>query len=378
MNNQSVRLDRGLTIGGRGRGETGELSPATRDTYTRLWRRFEAWCRSSVGWVGDESGTTAHAVAGPVPDPGRAGDMWTLCGRKMRLTSEVSDELPRCETCERRAAAHRRPIPATPETVALYAGHLAQNGYARQTALMHVTAIRWRHRLAGESPPDGVAAWYVLGEHQLTRRRIEEARVQPVRHADLLRIRDACVDGSVRGRRDWALVMLTYTTSAPLDQLASLDLADVDDSAAELTIRLHRQTPDGRELLRVVTTRPAADRRVCAVRAVSEWLAELRQRAVVAGPVLRAIDRHGHVAGCGVRPLSRLRRDHLARMLRAVLQRARVGESDRPVFALRLGGAMDARVGGASRLEVAARLGYAPDSATLLDYLVQWEEEGDG
>jgi hypothetical protein len=72
------------------------------------------------------------------------------------------------------ATQRRAPMPAEPETVALYITHLARSGRAASTIQRRLAAVSQFHQLAGHVPPP-TADWEVRQVIQGIRRRLGTA-----------------------------------------------------------------------------------------------------------------------------------------------------------------------------------------------------------
>jgi hypothetical protein len=228
------RLDRALTLGGYT--PAGRYKDSTSRLYADAWADFFSWCRSSG----------------------------------------------------------RTPMPATPETIATYAAHLVEVGYAPETARSRITAVRARHRQLGHPVPDNVPAWSVLRAAQPTR---PPRQVKGAKPADLLAAVETCAPGPA-GRRNRAIALLTWDLTISSPELISLDIQHVhlpqrEDDPVMVTI-------DGRAQTLAVEHdhEPTA---VCAACAVREWIDVMRRVGITTGPLFRPVDRLGVIEGSGVR-----------------------------------------------------------------------------
>lgn len=344
-------MDRALTLGGYGHGD-GQIEEAARKTYARLWGRFDAWCRS-------------HG---------------------------------------------RRPIPASSEALAQFCQWFVQErGYSTATAEVACTAVRWRHRVAGETPPDRVAAWYVLRELHATGGS-PEGEERPFRAAcrdDLATVAEACDLGTAAGVRDLLAVVLPYALGVGDVELAALQLEDVH-FASTFPVRVYLEAPArvtgrlwfppgwGEQALPCdgFGQRPwhpdgvsnlAGARYGCPACTLKLWRLRLADQGAVADQpgrrhraLLRPVDARGNIAGSpahagavsismggGFRPVV------VRKLIGTVMRRADLDDAvrRRPVTSLRIGAALEARDAGAVHAEVAARAGFPPTSLRLARYL---------
>lgn len=322
-------VDRALTVGGYAQGDDGVVRDATKKTYGRLWGCFDRWCRSRG----------------------------------------------------------LRPMPASNETLALFVQWLTQEGgYAPATAEVACTAVRWRHRVAGEVPPDRVAAWFVLRNSQPSGPVGDALPLRAACRDDLMVAAEVCSLESARGVRDLVTVVLPYVLGVGESDMAALRLEHLELVDEAVTVRLpgSGRSPAGWAVQRFVCAPGCGwDPVVCPARLLGRWLGVLAAAGVSAGPLLRPVDLHGHIAGTGVHAGRSALGGGLApaavrRLVRQVTGRADLDEAvtRRPLVSLRLGSALEARAGGAGMVELAARAGYAEGSMRLARYLAMHGLDG--
>jgi integrase len=201
------------------------------------------------------------------------------------------------------AGTSRVALPATPQTVAAYLTHLTtERGLRATTVDAHLTAIRTVHRASGEQPPDGLAARKIVvaAQKREARRdgRYGPRKALPLMAADLRLIVAACDLGTAVGLRDRAVLLLGFALLARRSELAALNISDVEHvpgAGLEVTIRSSKTDQSARGVTRRIHY--AADKAVCPVRAVLEWLDYLAARGVTGGALFTRIDRWGNVDG---------------------------------------------------------------------------------
>jgi hypothetical protein len=349
-------IDRAASLGGYGR-DGRDVDEKTAEKYLWLWGMFEQWCR--------REGFTA--------------------------------------------------MPATSETLALFVQALVQDrGYSRETARVACNAVRWKHRKERShrrkdgrpiDPPDRRDAWFVLRYDHRMPPRFDLGPIRPACRDDLIEVARVCDLTTPAGVRDLLVVMLVYALGAAPAELAELRLRHVQLAAGGATVALSNRSvrlatdswhtdrgiTDAAPVVAVGDYTPAvlagtvalgaktvqADMLLaCPVCLLWRWTTWLTRAGVAGGGVrlLRAVDKGGNVAG-GARFAGSARdgmeEGALRKLIRVVTLRAELDQAvtRRPVTALRLGGALEARDRGADRAEVAAHAGYAPDSGTLARYL---------
>jgi integrase len=107
---------------------------------------------------------------------------------------------------------------------------------------------------------------------------------------DLLLVLDAMGDGP-KDMRDRALLLIGFAGALRRSELVALDVGDMEHVHQGIVITLRRSKTDQDGQGRKIGI-PFGRRRWCPVAALDAWLAVLR---IVAGPIFRPIDRHGHV-----------------------------------------------------------------------------------
>lgn len=175
-------------------------------------------------------------------------------------------------------------LPASPQTVALYASELASRAKLA-TIRRRMVAISQAHRERGlESPTThemvrrivrGIAR--TIGASQAKK---DALTLDGLRRA-LLTIRG---DG-LKAKRDRAILLLGFAGALRRSELAALDVADLHFSKRGLLVHIRRsktdQTGEGHE----IAVPFVADHGVCAATAVRDWL---KAAAITEGPAFRS------------------------------------------------------------------------------------------
>jgi len=193
------------------------------------------------------------------------------------------------------AAAGRASMPAQPETVAVYLASQAHAGRRPSTLSLHTSAIAYAHRLAGHPNPCDAAA--VREVVRGIRRTVGVAPKQaPALTLPRLGMALHGIDrGTVRGKRDAALLTLGFALAARRSELVALDIEDLEDDGEGLFVRIARSKSDqeGQGALLYV---PQAQQilEVCAVRATRSWL---ECGAGASGPLFRSVRKGGALGG---------------------------------------------------------------------------------
>lgn len=311
-------IEAAVTVPGRGRGKGGRVQLATRKEYARVWAHGSDWLRSQ------------HLSA---------SNPWSS------------------------------------ETLALYAVACLEQGYAKSTTDHRLSAIRAGHRLRGWPVPDGVAAWYVLRAANDTAPGRVKVNSLPPRRGVLALIAARLDAETNQGARDLCMVTLGWDLHAGVADLVRVEIGDVDELPDGLGLRVRI----GNRTVKVGHTHEPAD--VCPVEATQAWLIRLARAGVRAGPLLRAVDRGGNIAGSGIHagPPSgvedRLHESAVRRIWVRLVARSGLPRDSTPRD-LRLASALDAARSGVPVPEIIARGGWSPGNGGILVKLMRAAEEG--
>ncbi|WP_245921006.1 site-specific integrase [Melghirimyces profundicolus] len=189
--------------------------------------------------------------------------------------------------CEARALS---PLPAEPQTVALYLADLAER---RKTSTLQrrLSAISQAHQSAGyDSPTNAHLVRTVWAGIRRAKGMYQEGKA-PILVEDLRQIAETLPD-TLTGKRDRALLLVGFAGGFRRSELVSVDVGDVQTVPRGIVIHLRRSKTDpegrGEKVGLPRGTRPGT----CPVRAMEDWL---RAAEITEGPVFRPINRHGRV-----------------------------------------------------------------------------------
>lgn len=190
-----------------------------------------------------------------------------------------------------------QPVPAAPATVGAYLASLAGT-HAPSTVRRRLAALGKMHRF-NDLP------WNPAHRDiQEPLQGLLRTHGQPVQKAaaltlPMLRQLVATCDGTARGRRDRALLLIGFAGALRRSELVALQVEDVAATASGLRLRLLRgktdQAGDGAEL-GLPRGRHAG---TCPVRAFEAWQAVARRRA---GPLFRRVSRDGRIGDAALHP----------------------------------------------------------------------------
>jgi len=184
-----------------------------------------------------------------------------------------------------------QPLPAEPQTVAWYLGHLAQLGRKPATIERRLTAIAQAHKQTGEPSPCSVAAVRnVISGIKRTHGTAQDAKAAAL--TDDVRAMLAQTDqNQLRGLRDRALLLVGFAGAFRRDELTHLELADLDWTRAGVVILLRHSKTDQEGHGRKVGLPYGQHLETCPVRALRAYL---KASGVSSGPIFRKVDRWGH------------------------------------------------------------------------------------
>jgi integrase len=240
-------------------------------------------------------------------------------------------------------------LPATPDTISAYLTARAQLGCSVPTMAIELSAIAYYHHQDGHPKPLGHP---VVGNTWAgIRRRLGKPPTQkaPATTA-LIRKMVAALPPGLMGVRDRALLTLGYAGGFRRAELVALDRADLQftpEVGLVVTVRRSKTDQEGRGLVKVISR--GRQTATCPVTAVEDWL-ELA--GITAGPVFRAVDRHGNVA---TSPLSD---QTVARVVKRTLRAAGIPEAQYSGHSLRAGLVTEAKLRGVEDAKIMRVTGH--------------------
>ena len=173
-------------------------------------------------------------------------------------------------------------LPATPQTVALYLTHLASGVPASSVATIRrrMVSIAQAHKkalLGGVTPPNPVADPHVREIVQgITRSLGTAQRKKTALTADHLPSVILTMDTTtIKGKRNKAIVLLTFFCAARRSEIAALDIKDLRFEKSGLVVVIRKSKTDQTGQGREIGVPYVANKGLCAVRAVEEWLSAI-------------------------------------------------------------------------------------------------------
>ena len=218
------------------------LAPNTRRAYAADWRQFYSWCQSN----------------------------------------------------------HRVPLPALPETVALYLTALSE-GHKASTLTRRISAISQAHQAAGfDSPTQAPVVRQLMKGIRRTLGTAQTGK-SPVKVEHLRTIMAGFDADRALDIRDRALILVGFAGAFRRSELVGLDIKDLEFNENGLVAHLRRSKTDPERQGRKVGIPYGSTPATCPVRAVEAWMAVLQTDE---GSLFRAVDRHGRIHKTRLTPQS--------------------------------------------------------------------------
>lgn len=181
-------------------------------------------------------------------------------------------------------------LPASPQTVALYLAELAGNRKV-STVRRRVVAIAQQHALRGVPSPtsDSIVREILKG---IARTHGTAPKKKTALTADLLKDVLHRLDDGLRGRRDRALLLLTFAGGFRRSEVAALDVNDIRFETRGAVVTLRRSKTDQLGVGREVAIPQLRTTAFCAVNALHVWFDAAR---ISDGPVFRTFSMRGEL-----------------------------------------------------------------------------------
>jgi integrase len=252
------------------------------------------------------------------------------------------------------------PLPATPETVALYiadrAGTLKSGTINRR-----LTSISVAHRAAGFSDTPASTRHMVVGETLKGIRRtigtVQKGK-DPLLTEDIRRIVRACPD-TLLGFRDRSLALVGFAGGFRRSELARIEFHELTFGKRGVIVYLPTSKTDQEGAGRKVGLPFGTYLETCPVRALQQWL---EAAEIVDGPVFRSVNRHQQVSKRG------LYRDSIGLLLKRAAARAGMDTKPLAGHSLRAGHVTQAAMNGVSEFVIMKQTGHR-SVATLQRYV---------
>jgi len=233
-------------------------------------------------------------------------------------------------------------MPAAPETVTAYITALADQGLAAGTIGRRLIAIGQAHANQG----------FQLDTHHpliaATMKGIRRTLGAAQTPKDALLTEDirAMMKGLPEGLsdlRDRALLLVGFAGALRRSELVGLDVEDVSFEQEGMVLTLRRSKTDQEGQGQTIAIPHGRHAATCPVQALQEWLAAA---GIAAGPIFRAVDRHGNIAA------ARLSDRAVANIVKRAAAAAGLDPADYAGHSLRSGMATAAARAGASERSI--------------------------
>lgn len=241
------------------------------------------------------------------------------------------------------------PLPAHPETVALYIADAAREGFKVSTISRRLAAISKAHQTAGHDSP---AAMRHAAVSEVWRgiRRVEG--IAPTQKTpattDTLRAMLETLPDGLLGGRDRALLLLGFAGAFRRSELVGLRVSDLAFGAEGLVVTLRRAKTDQEGEGRRVGIPYGSNPATCPVRSVQGWL---DRSGISEGPIFRSVDRHGRIG-------DRLSDKAVALVVKRCADAAGLDARDFSGHSLRSGLATAAAIAGVSERAIMQQTGH--------------------
>lgn len=287
------------------------------------------------------------------------------CTREERVTDFLRDSLApnsrRAYASDlERYLAWGGTIPASSDLIAEYLAAHADT-HATSTLTRWLTSIAKAHRAAGVHDPTKSELVHSVLRGIRRRRHCAPLQAKPLLRDDLLMVLAAAGD-SLKDQRDRALLLIGFAGGFRRSELVGLDHDDVEPVKQGLVLHIRRSKIDQVGRGRKIGV-PHARGRHCPVLAVEQWLAT---SGIIAGPLFRPINRHGHLRA------SRLSGEAVSIIIRERLFAVGIDPDGYSGHSLRAGFATSAAQAGISSWKIRQQTGHASD-AMLARYIRQGE-----
>lgn len=247
------------------------------------------------------------------------------------------------------------PIPASPETVALYVSALADGlndepAKKPSTIARRLSAINAAHKDANLTLPASMRNPVISRVIEGIRRTkgMAPAAKKPLVRDDILKVLPT-LHPPIIAARDKALLLIGFASGMRRSELAALDVADVLPKKHGLTILIRKSKRDQTMVGRKVEIPNGESAETCPVRALQRWF---EIAGISSGKVFRNVDNRGNVG-------ESLDKSSIGRIIHRLVKRA--GYKDPENYAghsLRAGFVTAASAGGASDRQIMRQTGH--------------------
>lgn len=246
--------------------------------------------------------------------------------------------------CKRK---NRKPLPASPDTVALYLTTMAD--FLKTSSLRRrVTALRKAHELYKHKSPTKDENVKAVIRGILRTKGEAQKHASPTLINDIKRIVAALPDTN-KGIRDKALLLLGFAGGFRRSELVGLDIEDLSLSDDGLVVKIRKSKTDQTKRGRQIGIAYGSNQETCPVRAIENWL---KISDIKDGALFCPINQWGQLSP------NRLTDQSVRLILKESLQRAGINEKGFSGHSLRAGFVTVAAINGASEREIQKTTGH--------------------
>ncbi len=242
---------------------------------------------------------------------------------------------------------NQSPLPASPETVALYIADLSDQ-HKPGTLTRRLSAISQAHQIAELESPTAAARVRLVMAGIRRNKGTAQTPKTPVLVEDLRRM-ISCLPDNLLGVRDRALLLIGFSGAFRRSELVALDVDDIAFTKEGLVVRIRRSKADqegeGRKIGIPYGSNPAT----CPIRSLQEWL---ERSGIGDGPLFRPINRHGKMASM------RLSGAAVSDVVKRYVEATGLDASEFAGHSLRSGLATSAAMAGASERSIMDQTGH--------------------
>ena len=254
----------------------------------------------------------------------------------------------------------RQPLPADPETVALYYAGLARAGARASTIGRRQAAVKKAHQVAGLPSPtdDGRTRSVMAGIRR-------ELGVRPVQKAPLMtelvrQLLEKVPSDTVAGLRDRALILLGFSSGRRRSELVGLDVEDLREVPEGYRVMIRRSKTDQEGRGHEIGIPYGQHSETCPVIALKAYL---KAAGLESGPLFRPANkkgelREGHRREDGFWREWRMSPQTVALVIKHWISQAGLSSDDFAGHSLRAGLATQSAANGAPERAIMAQTGH--------------------
>jgi site-specific recombinase XerD len=241
----------------------------------------------------------------------------------------------------------KKPLPALPETVALYLSNMALE-LKVSSLRRRMTSINAAHELSKVPSPtkDAHVKKVMRGIIRTHGEAQKHASPTLLKHIQKMTL---AMPKTLTGTRNRALLLLGFAGGFRRSELTGINIEDLSEAKEGLVVKLVRSKTDQTGKGRQIAIAYGSDSKLCPVRAVQAWL---KDSGITEGPLFRAIDKWGYVSA------NRLTDQSVRLILIESLKRAGLSTKGFSGHSLRAGFVTVAFINGASERDVQLTTGH--------------------